>query len=118
MDLARLPRLVVCGSGRITTIGGVCIWLDYHDWWCMYLAGLPRLVVCGSGRITTIGGVWIWPDYHDWWCMDLAGLPRLVVCGSGQIMFCVGRCETSHAATWLLRRVLPTYNTTQAVKAT
>ena len=32
--------------------------------------------------------------------------------------FCVGRCETSHPATWLLRRVLPTCNTTQAVKAT
>ena len=32
MDLAGLPRLVVCGSGRITTIGSVCIWPDYHDW--------------------------------------------------------------------------------------
>ena len=56
-------------------IGGVWIWPDYHDWWCVDLAGLPRLVVCGSGQITTIGGVWIWPDYHDWRCMYLAGLP-------------------------------------------
>ena len=33
-------------------------------------------------------------------------------------MFCVGRCKASHAATWLLRRVLSTDDTTQAVKAT
>ena len=99
MDLAGLPRLVVYGSGRITTIGGVWIWPDYHDWWCVDLAGLPRLVVCGSGRITTIGGVWIWPDYHDWWCVDLAGLPRdltglpLVVGRTGSIknIFCYSK---------------------------
>ena len=36
----------------------------------------------------------------------------------GATLFCVGRCETFHAATWLLRRVLSTDDTTQAVKAT
>ena len=36
----------------------------------------------------------------------------------GVINGVIGRCETSHAATWLLQRVLSTDDTTQAVKAT
>ena len=35
-----------------------------------------------------------------------------------RLLFYVGRCETSHAATWLLRRVLSIDGTTQAVETT